>query len=191
MRHCIVTNCLKPEKARGVCSGHYQAFAKDGRLTDLPYFPRAIRPPTERFWRRVQHGSVEECWNWLGATDGRGYGQLSGKPSTSSPVKAHRVSYEILHGPVPAGLELDHLCRNRLCVNPNHLEAVPHMINAQRGETGLHMTLAARGRNSCFRGHPYTKENTYVAQRDGARVCRTCKREWQWVRRKRNHSSLP
>lgn len=83
---------------------------------------------------------------------------------------AHRFTYEYRHGPIPEGLVIDHLCRNRACVNPDHLEAVPQRINVLRGErAGIRAT-------ACPRGHSYTSENTYTNPQ-GGRACRTCIRQ--------------
>lgn len=122
-----------------------------------------------RFWSKVDRGGDGECWPWLGSGDGR-YGQLyvSGKS-----IKAHRFAYELLVGPIPDGLTLDHLCRNTACVNPAHLEPVSHRENVLRGD-GL---TARRARQThCKRGHEFTTENTYVTA-IGQRKCRTCTRE--------------
>lgn len=93
--------------------------------------PRVVTFGARMFWPRVL--LRPGCWLWDGATGATGYGQMSGridgKPRT---IQAHRVAYEIMVGPVPDGLELDHLCRNRECVNPAHLEAVPHLLNCLR-----------------------------------------------------------
>ena len=112
--------------------------------------------------------SVEgDCWIWTKATTWNGYGlsALNGKKTT-----AHRVMYGLHNGPIPDGLELDHLCRNRLCVNPEHLEPVTHSINLRRG-------LEATG---CKRGHPYSPENFSLINRANGkfeRRCKACHRE--------------
>jgi hypothetical protein len=97
-------------------------------------------------------------------------------------LKAHRVTYALVKGPIPAGLQLDHLCRNTSCVNPNHLEAVTTRENTMRS-TGLSALNAKK--THCLRGHEFTPENTYVKRGDGARVCRQCaaertRREGRW-----------
>lgn len=109
------------------------------------------------------------CWLWTGARSRDGYGKFSAK--TGVTVNAHRLIYELVMGPIPEDLELDHLCRVRHCVRPKHLEAVTHRENVDRGVTA---------RTHCKNGHEFTSENTY--QRTNhlggvTRICRTCKRE--------------
>jgi hypothetical protein len=113
------------------------------------------------------------CWLWTGSTHKQGYGQLfvDKKYITS----AHRYSYELHKGPIPEGLEIDHLCRQRSCVNPAHLEAVTHAENIRRGETGSNF----RNVTHCPQGHEYNEENTYIRKlKTGgtARKCRMCER---------------
>lgn len=120
----------------------------------------------ERFWERVDRTNPEACWEWTGSRTAGGYGHLrrpGGKYDYS-----HRVSYEMSVGPIPDGLVIDHLCRNRACCNPAHLEPVPHQTNVSRG-------LAPYGlRTTCKHGHDITNpENIYTAPR-GDRRCQTC-----------------
>lgn len=118
-----------------------------------------------RFWPRVNKNGPNGCWEWTGALNNYGYGAFSiGRPM----YPAHRVAYVLILGPVPSNHPLDHLCRNRKCVNPDHLDAVPQKINMQRGWWGT--------KEHCIHGHLYTPENTYVAT-DGHRTCRTCRKE--------------
>lgn len=127
--------------------------------------------PVERFWSRVDATPGEGCWLWLGNPTNRGYGALNVLDHT---VPAHRFSYELHFGPIPDGYEIDHLCRNRLCVNPSHLEPVTHRENLLRG-TGFAAVNAAK--THCPHGHEYTPENTYNSPHpQGGRICRTCKR---------------
>lgn len=121
----------------------------------------------ERFWGRVEMTS--SCWLWTGSRDRHGYGSLYWSGSTR---RAHRVAYEIAVGPIPEGLDLDHLCRTRACVRPDHLEPVDRRTNLLRGE-------AIQARNArkthCVRGHEFTIENT-ARRQNGARRCRECRR---------------
>ena len=122
------------------------------------------------------------CWLWLGSIAG-GYGRYGKGPGTTM---AHRIAWEMEHGPIPDGLELDHLCRVRRCVNPSHLELVTHRENVLRGEG-----IAAREavQTHCKYGHEFTPENT-LPQSCGrrGRRCRECKRAEgrEYQRRKRS-----
>lgn len=107
------------------------------------------------------------CWLWTAATIQKGYGQFwyDGKLQY-----AHRIAYELLVGPIPNGLQLDHLCRVRNCVNPEHLEPVTNQENCRRGETGAHNGI----KTHCPHGHPYDEINTY--RHRGERRCKGCRR---------------
>ncbi len=110
-----------------------------------------------------------DCWQWTAHKDKDGYARLQVKRRAE---RAYRWSYEYHIGPIPDGLVLDHLCRNRACVNPWHLEPVTNLINIQRGERP--------NREACIHGHPYDDSNTYrpPVGDDGKkqRACRECNR---------------
>ena len=109
------------------------------------------------------------CWEWPFGTDGAGYGRVR---QGGRYTPAHRIAYEVFVGPVPDGLEIDHLCRVRGCFRWDHLEAVPHRVNVLRGEG----PAAVNARKAeCPRGHPLAGENLIV-RADGRRNCRTCRR---------------
>lgn len=111
-------------------------------------------------------------WMWTGRVDNT-YGRLAGPSSRLE--YAHRLAYTLWTGPIPDGLQIDHLCRVRLCCNPAHLEAVTQQVNLARGQ-GMCVINAAK--THCPQGHPYSPENTRVRYRKVAeRCCRTCDRE--------------
>jgi hypothetical protein len=110
------------------------------------------------------------CWTWLGNTK-NGYGCILTPDGRQR--KAHRVIYELLVGPVPADKVMDHLCRNKLCVNPAHLEVVTNKENVLRG---IGRSAVNSRKTHCINGHKFTTENTRLDSR-GKRVCRACFRE--------------
>jgi hypothetical protein len=127
----------------------------------------------ERFWRKVVVNDGT-CWGWKGGLTAAGYGQISDFHNSPAKVYAHRLSYEIHVGPIPEGLVIDHLCRNRSCVNPEHLEVVTRHENNLRGE---HPRYVAHRNGTCLHGHPQTYENTR-RRSDGSRhSCLVCYRE--------------
>lgn len=117
------------------------------------------------------------CIVWIGGLNGVGYGQFyRGKRFRGDTGKtyAHRWSYEYHVGPIPEGLELDHLCRNPACVNPEHLEPVTPQVNKLRGTSPA--AIHAR-KTHCPAGHPYAGTNLYVYPTTGIRRCRECGRQ--------------
>lgn len=118
------------------------------------------------------------CWEWHASLNDGGYGQMAGGPG-SSPLRAHRVMYEWLIGPIPDGLVIDHLCRNRACVNPAHMEPVTRGENVKRGVAAEATRARLAAQTHCKRGHEFTPENTYMGLlsygRGPVRVCRKCK----------------
>lgn len=123
----------------------------------------------DRFIDKVSLGEGE-CIEWIGGQAGSGYGQFFvGRTPERKSIKvyAHRWSYENFVGPIPDGLQIDHLCRNTLCVNPDHLEPVTGAENLRRSHGNGSKT-------HCPAGHPYAGANVYISPQ-GGRVCRTCR----------------
>lgn len=124
-----------------------------------------IKTLEDRFWAKVERGAPDDCWIWRGSI-WDGYGRIK----TDEGVRgAHRVLFEIEVGPVPEGLVLDHLCRNRACVNPAHLEAVTPAENTRRGD------LSRPRLTHCKRGHPLVPGNIKLKP-GGKRQCEKCYR---------------
>ena len=129
-------------------------------------------PIEDKFWSWVERvgATDEDCWLWAGGVDyhpGGSYGRFQRR-------RAHKVAYELLVGPIDLGKVLDHLCRNRLCVNPAHLESTTNRENILRG----HGTAAVNARKThCYRGHPLVGSNLYINPSSGDRRCETCRRK--------------
>lgn len=121
----------------------------------------------DKIWPRIiilENG----CWQWTGSKTTGGYGNLNIGDRNYDYV--HRVVYEMCIGKIPDGLTIDHLCRNRSCINPRHLEAVTNKVNILRGNSWWAIQVR---KTHCILGHPFSPENT-VRDRDGARNCRRC-----------------
>lgn len=123
-----------------------------------------------RFWVKVKVNEVD-CWLWTAGLNRNGYGRFMDANKITR--AAHRIAYEALVAPIPEGLQLDHLCRVRHCVNPMHVEPVTQAENLRRGET---ITAKAVAATYCPQGHPYSGDNLYVSPK-GHRSCRQCARD--------------
>jgi hypothetical protein len=160
-RTCSIPGCGRTQQylTRGWCRKHYSTWQRRGD-------PTWTRPSiAERFAAKVT--KTEGCWLFTGQIDRGGYGLFWYEDRLRG---AHRVSYELYVGPIPDGLHLDHLCRNRACVNPAHLEPVTNRENTLRG------ILPNKLKTHCKWGHPYSEENTWTDPKTGWRQCRTCNR---------------
>lgn len=120
------------------------------------------------FFSKIQKAGPTRnpCWEWTGSRNKDGYGTFGLRRKNRF---AHVVAWTIEHGPIPDHLEIDHLCRNRACVRPQHMELVTHRENLLRGKTVTGLNAA---KTHCKRGHPFDDENTIIVQ--GGRQCRAC-----------------
>lgn len=169
--HCSMPDCDQTANGHGYCSKHYNRFVRHGSpLVTL----RVAGDPIDRFWHYVQKGAdPSSCWLWTGGLNQDGYGVST---MNKKSYGAHRFAWKLLRGDVPEGLVLDHLCRVRHCVNPDHLEVVTILENVRRGDSVSD--------DVCRNGHPRTPENTGYGKNgrgaDGvARYCKICFRKNQ------------
>jgi hypothetical protein len=165
-RICSVPDCPKPHYGHGWCNKHHRAW----RLYGDPLATQRIFGDDEaRFWSYVE--KTEDCWLWRGSKSNLGYGHIQIGGAAGRLVSVHRLAYEWLVGPIPEGLELDHLCRIRNCVNPAHLEPVTRGENIRRSS----LQEAAKAATRCVAGHPFDEVNTLIRP-NGTRRCRECAR---------------
>ena len=143
-------------------------------ITAMPRGPRPT-PPETRFWRYVH--KTQSCWLWTGGHNGRyGFFTIDGRRATQRRDYAHRFSYELHVGPIPAGMVVNHLCETPLCVRPDHLEVVTYRANLLYGTN----TKATQARSeTCKHGHPLDK-----VRPNGTRRCSTCGRDRMRAKRK-------
>lgn len=175
-RVCKVDACEAPAKRRGWCPKHFWRWEKTGDPETPTWHDMTL---AERFWTKVdKNGPVSgwrpelgPCWVWTRGKTGDGYGAFS--IGDGEMDLAHRWSYANEVGPIPEGAELDHLCRNRACVRPDHLDPVSHDTNMKRSPI-VPSTINA-GKAFCDNGHEFTPENTRI-KADGARECNECRR---------------
>lgn len=165
-RTCSVDGCARVHYAFGWCNLHWQRWQRTGN----PLNPGRIVGDDEARWiSKVDCSDPTGCWPWMGAPQSNGYGHFRVGGRGSVPQGAHRWGYEHFVGPVRRGLTLDHLCRNRLCVNFDHLEPVSLRVNTLRGTS--FSAINAR-KTHCNKGHPFDNTNTYIHK--GRRRCRMC-----------------
>jgi len=132
--------------------------------------PLPLKDMRERLLSKIKKDK-NGCWTWTGYRLRKKYGDYGlihiGRLPNKKIKRAHRVSYEFFVGPIPEGLEIDHLCHNTLCINPDHLEPVTHAENMKRRKDS--------GLPYCRHGHKYTPETTYYRPDNGRRECKVCK----------------
>jgi hypothetical protein len=176
---CSVDGCtdLISSHKYVLCGKHHTRFLKHGDPL-VNKRPDLGVPLAERFWSKVDKSDPHGCWMWTASLNRGGYGQfIVMRGSRGYPKPAHRVAWEFLRGEIPGDLVVDHLCRNRACVNPGHMELVTNDENIKRG---VWPAVVNARKTHCIRGHPFDEDNTYRAP-SGGRQCRVCMK----LRRKR------
>ena len=166
MSECAIKECGKPARSRGWCEMHYTRYRRHG--DPLHRDRMFMQPEGDRFWSKVD--ATGPCWLWLAGRGSHGYGlfHLNG---TGKTVYAHRYAWQSLVGEIPDGLQVDHLCRVRDCVNPDHLQPVTQTVNIQRGNSP---SAIAKRSGLCRKGHD--RSDAYIRP-SGYPECRTCIRE--------------
>lgn len=168
---CSIEGCPATAASRGWCGAHWKRWRRWGD----PLGSRPITPAVERFNAKVEPGCTPQhrpelgpCTVWIAGLTAQGYGVFH--PSKTELVLAHRWAYIQEHGEIPDGLVIDHLCRVRVCVRVDHLEAVTNLENLRRGAG---YALQNGMRSWCINGHDYTPKNIYIDPNGGIR-CREC-----------------
>lgn len=173
---CSVDGCSKKHQALGYCSAHYTRLRRYGdALASAP-----SKSVADRFWSKCEKTIAAVCWEWQAASNVAGYGQFVFEGRL---CMAHRVAYVLSVGPIPEGLQIDHLCRNVRCVNPSHLEPVTPKENVARSTTAAVARARQLAKTHCPHGHAYDEANTYVGKK-GERHCRSCGRLRDQARRR-------
>ena len=140
------------------------------RDPNKPIIPRRKRDISERFWEKVdKSGGPDACWVWTGQLSPAGYGKFSDRDRH---LRSHRFAFELEGRPVPEHLVVDHMCRNRKCVNTKHLRWVTNAQNCLENSVGISAQNALK--TYCKRGHPLSGNNLYVSPITGFRQCKTC-----------------
>lgn len=173
---CSYPGCGRSHNARGLCGPHGAMERRGEPLRPLLDRPGPVERSAENRFTDKIRVSDEGCIEWVGGKTVGGYGVFSVRPGRSDPKKdmAHRWAYEHFVGPIPDGYDVDHLCRNRACVNPDHLEPVSRAENIRR---------AAAAKTHCPSGHPYDEKNTLMSPNSAHRRCRACTSERDAARR--------
>ncbi len=164
MKLCKVSGCIKKNYCKDKCKNHYiSEWKRNSRKEYLKSHP--LPTNEERFFKKVKKTAY--CWEWLGCKNSTGYGWFG---MNKEMFGAHRASYELFIEKIPKDMTIDHICRNRSCVNPKHLRIMTQKENNAIGDSPP--AINAR-KTHCIRGHEFTVKNTYITT-DSYRRCRIC-----------------
>lgn len=184
MLTCAAESCDRKHYAKSYCQKHYERWRRWGDPTVVkptPYADWSNANPEQRRTRllnKIIHDQATGCWVWQGTKSAAGYGQMV---VVGSRKYTHRIAYELYVGPIPVGLELDHLCSNRDCCNPEHLEPVTHAVNVARGERPT--------KTHCVHGHSLSGYNLVITKY-GHRLCRQCGLDWHKRKRDADRAAM-
>lgn len=156
---CTIAECSAVHLCKGMCRKHYSRVRRSGTTEIIPM------DPMSQFLRNTH--KTETCWLWTGYVSPENRGVINFKEGKKF---AYRLGYELLVGPIPEGLTLDHLCVNPQCVNPDHLEPVTGGENSLRGSGPA---ANNKRKTHCHKGHPFAGDNLYTKP-NGRRCCRRC-----------------
>lgn len=163
-RTCMVDECERPVCARDLCKPHYNRFRRDGTLP-------LVRPRVsawDRFWSHVD--AEGDCWLWTDYVDPHGYGRFN--EARVRYWRVHRYAWHHLVGPIGDGLVLDHMCKVKICLNPDHLRPVTQTENTMAGES---FSAKNARKTHCKNGHELTPDNIYKNGKNGRR-CKICQK---------------
>lgn len=144
MRVCEAVECQRTHYAHGLCFMHYQRCWRHGAAKEPERIPVRLLPEVAKMLNR-RRVTETGCWEWTGGTNGVGYGVITIRYRR---LYVHRLAYSLTAGPIPAGMVIDHLCRNRACFNPEHLEAVSQAENIRRSPL-------VGPKSHCIHGHVF------------------------------------
>jgi hypothetical protein len=175
---CSIDGCASSVKARGWCELHYQRIRLYGSIAGPPSV-------LQRFWSNIDRNGTGGCWVWQGEVTNT-YGRIFVGGERKRQL-VHRFAYEMFVGPIEPGMEIDHVCKVRLCANPDHLDQVTGRENKLRS---IGFASANAKKTECIHGHPFDERNTHVTK-NGQRKCRACDRDRVRARREQKRAAQP